>query len=254
MCFVRMSTAGFFICLLCDLLDQLNRQWEDLHGNRVKINIFKCNKFNILSYIFCFSSFFNGSAFSLYCVVITSLSLGREMRPPDSTTPFLVPFFHFTKTYSKHLLHSSEANVLSAWDTAATNTRKPLPAGVYSLPPKEFISLSNTRGNSNQNFIAGKHLRDLFIPALFKKNNSHLLLNVIYVPGIVLSALHALSTYSSPQPYKVGTTTPILVLQMKKLVLKEVRWSDRSPKLSLAEQSDLILGSLTPQPVVLTNV
>ena len=88
----------------------------------LKINIFKCNKFNILSYVFCFSSFFNGSAFSLYCVVITSLSLGREIRTPDSTPLLPLSFFHFTKTYSEHLHHSSEATVLSAGGTAATNT------------------------------------------------------------------------------------------------------------------------------------
>ena len=118
-----------------------------MHGNRVKINIFKCNKFNILSYIFCFSSFFNGSAFSLYRGVITSLSLGREMRPPDATMACLTPLFHFTKTYSKHLLLSSEATMLIAGDTAATSTHKPLPSGACNLPPKEFICLGNTRGN-----------------------------------------------------------------------------------------------------------
>lgn len=81
-----------------------------MHGNRVKINIFKCNKFNILSYIFCSSSFFNGSAISLYCVVITSLSLDREMRPPDSTTAFLVPvILSFHKTNPEHLVRRREA-------------------------------------------------------------------------------------------------------------------------------------------------
>ena len=64
----------------------------------MKINIFKCNKFNILSYVFCFSSFFNGSALSLYCVVITSLSLGREIRTPDSTP--LLPLSFISQTHT----------------------------------------------------------------------------------------------------------------------------------------------------------
>lgn len=36
---------------------------------------------------------------------------------------------------------------------------------------------------------------------------------MIYVPGTVLSTLHALSTYSSPPPYKGGTSTIILALK-----------------------------------------
>lgn len=109
-----------------------------MHGNRVKINIFKCNKFNILSHIFCFSSFFNGSAFSLYCVAITSLSLPRERRPPDSTTcisSFFHSFFHFTKTCSKHILHRSEALccVLGIQQQPAHTNHCPLGLTVYLL-------------------------------------------------------------------------------------------------------------------------
>lgn len=52
---------------------------------------------------------------------------------------------------------------------------------------------------------------------------------MIYVPGTVLSTLHALSTYSSPQPYQEGTSTLILALKMKKLGLKEVKLSACSP-------------------------
>lgn len=51
---------------------------------------------------------------------------------------------------------------------------------------------------------------------------------MIYVPGIVLSTLCVLSTYSSPQAYKVGTTRFIPILQMKKL-LREVQGSAQSP-------------------------
>lgn len=109
-----------------------------MHGNRVKINIFKCNKFNILSHIFCFSSFFNGSAFSLYCVAITSLSLPREMRPPDSTnfiSSFFHSFFHFTKTYSKVHLAQERGTVLCAGDTTepAHTNHCPLGLTVYLL-------------------------------------------------------------------------------------------------------------------------
>ena len=165
-----------------------------MHGNRVKINIFKCNKFNILSYIFYFSSFFNGSAFSLYCVVITSLSLGREIRIPGSTPLLPLSFFHFTKTYSEHLHHSSEATVLSAGAAAVTNICTPLPSGAYSLLSEEFICLSKYKRELKLEFQSWKVSLRAFHSSPFKKNNSHLLLTVIYGPDIVLNSLHALST------------------------------------------------------------
>lgn len=122
-----------------------------MHGNRAKINIFKCNKFNILSHIFCFSSFFDGSAFSLYCAVITSLSLPREMRPPDSTnciSSFFHSSFHFTKTYTRQApLAQEQGAVRHGGGTTVTGTRESLPSGAHGLPPNQFICLRKTRGN-----------------------------------------------------------------------------------------------------------
>lgn len=139
------------------------------------------------------------------------------------------------------------------WGYNRTSTHESLPSGAHSLPPNEFTCLRNTTGNSNWNFIAGKSLRDLFIPALILKNHSHLPLNMIYVPGTVLSTLHALSTYSSPQPYKGGTSTLILALK------KWRNWGWRklndllaAPQLTL-EELDLPRSGLTPQPVGLNH-
>lgn len=141
-----------------------------MHGNHGKINIFKCNKFNILSYTFCFSPFFNGSAFSLYRLVITSLSLCREMRPPDSTNCVFTSFhsfFHFTKSSPKHPLHRGKALCHVLGIRQRPRTHLPVPPGAHRLAPKEFITcLSHTRGNEHWHFVAGKSLRDLFIPGL----------------------------------------------------------------------------------------
>lgn len=143
----------------------------------MKINIFKCNKFNILSYIFCFSSFFNGSAFSLYCVVITSVSLRKEMRPPASTTALLAPFIlsfisqkHTPRTYYTEARHGAECwgyssgrhtHITALWGLQSTSQRVPLPQQYQRELKLEFPSWKGSR-------------RSLHCSPYFK-NNIHLL-------------------------------------------------------------------------------
>lgn len=117
-----------------------------MHGNRVKINIFKCNKFNILSYIFCFSSFFDGSAGSLCCVVITSLSLGQEMSTRFNNhfqAPFIYSFIS-QKAFSKHLLytHILARHPNECRGYGGNQYKLSLSSWACSLPPKELICLT----------------------------------------------------------------------------------------------------------------
>lgn len=76
---------------------------------------------------------------------------------------------------------------------------------------------------------------------------------MIYVPGVVRSTLHVLSTYSSPQPYGGRTTILTPVLQMKKQALESSMICPQ-PQSQQWQSRDLIRGALTPQPEVLTSV
>lgn len=105
-----------------------------------------------------------------YRLVITSLSLCREMRPPDSTNCVFSSFhsfFHFTKSSPKHPLHRGKALCHVLGIRQRPRTHLPVPPGAHRLAPKEFITcLSHTRGNEHWHFVAGKSLRDLFILGL----------------------------------------------------------------------------------------
>ena len=103
--------------------------------------------------------------------------------------------FKAASLFSEFLSSSKKpATVLSAGAAAATNICTPLPSGAYSLLSEEFICLSKYKRELKLEFQSWKVSLRAFHSSPFKKNNSHLLLTVIYGPDIVLNSLHALST------------------------------------------------------------
>lgn len=215
-----------------------------------RLTFLKCNKFNILSYIFCFSSFFNGSAFSLYCVVITSLSLCREMRPPVSTTAFLAFILsfisqkHTPSTYYKAVRHWAECwgysfdqhtHITALWGFQSTSQSSPASA----IPEGTKIRISELG-----RILVISSLQSLFlkITSIFEYD-----ICVRYCAKYSPCIIHLFLTTI------LWTTTLTLVLQMKKLRLRKVQWFTHSPSQQW-KSWDLIQGAVTPQPVVLTNV